>query len=570
MLIPRTYQEQTVNAAFKYMANAGSEPGNPLIAWPTGTGKAFGIALFIKRLFEKWPQMRVMMTAPSEELVEQNYAELKECWPAAPAGIYCSSLKRFDTAFPITFGTIDSIDGNVEKFGRIDILLPDECHRISSAENTRYARVYDHFKKKNKFFFMLGWTATDYRMGQGKLTDEGGLFTEVIYDATTLEAFNWFFAQAFLIPPIAAPTINQVSGEKMAMQGGDFKQSDLQKAFEADRAAGKIYRALAESVAVAQEEGRKSWICFVPGIEACEEVTDILLGMGIPTTFVHSKIKRAERRSRLKAYKRGQFTCMVNNGILTTGFNHKPLDFMIMLRKTASASLWVQMLGRGTRPDYAPGFDLSTFEGRWQAVRASGKLNFRVMDFVGNTARLGPINDPVKPKKPGEKKGSDAPIKICPADKQDASGRFGCGAYNHPSLKTCFYCDFEFPVESAIDDKASTMELVRESKKPDGPVIERFKVDKVTCKANVFGKAPNMLMTYFCGKHKFETYVCIQHTGYARRKAEEWWRSAMGVPGCDVPATLSEALQQVDELRTPSHVLVWMNTKPKEIKAYEY
>lgn len=570
MLVPRSYQDQSCKKAFRYMAEQGANPGNPLIAWPTGTGKAFGISLMITRLLEKWPQMRVMVTAPTEELVEQNYEELKQYWPLAPAGIYCSSLGRFDTQNQIIFGTIDSIDGNQHKFGRIDIMMPDECHRISNKEDSRYHRVYTYFKEKNKFFFMLGWTATDYRMGQGRLTDEGGLFTEVIFDATTLEAFNWFFDEGFLVPPISAPTHETVTMEKTRMTAGDFNAGQLQDQFEADKQSGRIMAALRESVAVAKEEGREHWICFVPGVKACEDVTEMLESMGIPSTFVHSKIKRAERRQRLKDYKAGKYTCMVNNGILTTGFNFKALDFMIMLRKTASASLWIQMLGRGTRPNYAEGFDIQTKEGRLAAIIASGKRNFRVMDFVGNTDRLGPINDPVKPKKPGDKKGNDAPIKVCKMDEEDINGKYGCGNHNHPSLKECFYCNWVFPIPEPEEMKASTAELVRTNKKSDSPIVEPFDVDKVLYSANFKTKKPTIVITYHCGKRKFEEYLCLEHDGYARKFAERMWRDRAINRLDPVPMTISDALIQIDQLRTPRKLLVWTNKKPVEIKGYEY
>lgn len=579
MLIPRSYQRQTVKKIFSWQGSQGSNPGNPLICWPTGTGKAFGISMYITQMMGLHPFARLIITCPTEELVEQNYAELKEFWPSAPAGIYCSSLNRFDTQYPITFATIDSLDGAVDKFGKIDVMIPDECHRIGPKEASRYQRVYSHFKRKNKYFFMVGWTATDYRMGQGKLTDPGGLFTEVIYDATTLEAFNWFFDEGFLVPPIAAPTSTHVSTEKLSMLGGDFKDKDLQAEFERDKLSGKIYMALKESVEVARAEDRHSWIAFVPGKQACEDLTEMLDSLGVRATYIHSGLPRKERRERLKQYKKGLYECMVNNGILTTGFNHKPLDFMIMLRKTASASLWVQMLGRGTRPNYAEGFDISTKEGRIQAIIASGKRNFRVMDFVGNTERLGPINDPVKPKQPGEKKGKDAPIKICPMEdddegtKKDVNGNLGCGAYNHPSAKICFFCPYEFPIASSVEEKASTAALVAPNKKAEGPVVESFYIDKVLYKANFRTTKPTLVVTYHCGKKKYDKYVCLEHEGPAKNYAKRWWREmASGGAEAPVPESIVKALQMIDEgaLNVPRKLLVWTNKKPVEIKGYEY
>jgi DNA repair protein RadD len=40
---------------------------------------------------------------------------------------------------------------------------------------------------------------------------------------------------------------------------------------------------------------------------------------------------------------------------------------------------------------------------------------------------------------------------------------------------------------------------------------------------------------YQCGMRRFSEYVCLEHEGFARRKAEQWWRRLVG-PG-DVPTS---------------------------------
>src|SRR3546814_6440418 len=95
------------------------------------------------------------------------------------------------------------------------------------------------------------------------------------------------------------------------------------------------------------------------------------------------------------AYLAGDFQMMVNNGILTTGFDFPGLDYISMMKATRRSSLWVQMLGRGTRPLYFPEFDLSDREGRLAAIAASQKQNCLVGDFAKNTESLGTIHDTV-------------------------------------------------------------------------------------------------------------------------------------------------------------------------------
>lgn len=35
----------------------------------------------------------------------------------------------------------------------------------------------------------------------------------------------------------------------------------------------------------------------------------------------------------------------------------------------------------------------------------------------------------------------------------------------------------------------------------------------------------SLCVTYRCGVRTFREWVCLDHDGYARRKAEEWWAS---------------------------------------------
>jgi DNA repair protein RadD len=155
------------------------------------------------------------------------------------------------------------------------------------------------------------------------------------------------------------------------------------------------YRALTEAVQIGQS--RRSWTAFASGIDHAIHIAEMLRGtFGIDAAEVHSKMPEKERDRRIEAYKRGELRCIVNKDILTTGFDHPPIDLILMLRPTMSTGLWVQMLGRGTRPydpavhGYLPGFPTK-------------KYDCCVLDYAGNTRRLGPINDPVIPKPKGQR-----------------------------------------------------------------------------------------------------------------------------------------------------------------------
>ena len=116
----------------------------------------------------------------------------------------------------------------------------------------------------------------------------------------------------------------------------------------------------------------------------------------------------------------------------TTGFNHKGVDLIAFMRPTLSVALYVQMAGRGTRPIYAPGADLSTQAGRLAGIADGPKRNCLVLDFAGLVRKHGPV-DMVQPRRPGKGDG-EAPVKLCP----------NCEELVHASARVCQCCGHEF------------------------------------------------------------------------------------------------------------------------------
>lgn len=543
----RDYQEFGVNEFFNYYTNGGK--GNSLLLYPTGTGKSIIIAEIVRRMCTKWTGTRVMMLTHVKELIEQNYEKLTTIWPTAPAGIYSAGAGRKDTMFPITFGGVQSVVKDPSQFGKIDLLIIDECHRIPPTKNTSYQRVIQFLKKVNPNLIILGLTATPYRMGSGKLID-GDMFDHVLVDATSFEAFNWFVDQGYLcsLSPFSTETQIDLTGVKK--QGGDFQQKDLQKATDKEEIT---HNAVCEMVHAAKEQGRKHWLVFATGTDHVDNIVTEIQEQGYSAVGVHSKMPAKQRDENIQLFLDKKVTALVNMGVLTTGFDAPFLDLLAILRATDSPSLWVQILGRGTRTDYAEGYDLTTQQGRLDAIMYSDKPDCLVLDFAANATRLGPINDPVIPKKK-KKGGGDAPIRICDS----------CGFNMHPSIRTCPKCGKEFPPETKFSSSASSEELIAKVKKSaPPPEVHYFKVDRMffARKGGRAGKPDFLDISYHCGLRKFSMPFCLEHEGFASKKARDWWRSATGNDD-NVPKTLLEAIQRFEECRTPVNIRVHTNKKP--------
>lgn len=549
MIVPYYYQADAVAALFAYFA---ANSGNPLVAMPTGTGKSVVIGVFLRAVFEYYPNQRVMMLTHVKELIEQNFKKLLEIWPTAPAGIYSAGLYRREVA-PIVFGGIASLHDKASLFGHIDLLLIDEAHLVSPNAQSMYMAFINAAKLINPKLKVIGLSATCFRTGMGSLT-EGGLFTDIAFDNTRREDFNKLIAEGFLSMLVPKRTGTELDVSGVHMIGGEFNQTELQAAVDREVITSYALRELVEN---GQRENRRSWLIFTTGVQHTEHVADMLVSdFKISARAVHSKIGAIERGMAIEAFKSGHVQCLVNNNILTTGFDHPGIDLIGVLRPTASSILWVQMLGRGTRPVYAPGFDRTTIEGRLAAIAAGPKQNCLVLDFARNTKRLGPINDPVMPRARGKRKGAagTAPVRECEV----------CATYNHASARYCIKCGGEFLREVKFEKTADERELIA-----TGEIeTHELKVDRVTYTRHKKRDRPDSLkVSYFCGFQMFQEWIHLENHAFALHRAHNWWRRRSPV---EPPATVDDALEHVNELLIPSHIRVWISRQHPEIISYAF
>lgn len=529
-LVLRDYQEATLDHLWRYFLQ---QTGNPIVALPTGTGKSVLIAEFVRRACTGYPGTQILMLTHVKELIQQNLHTLVRVWPTAPAGVYSAGLKRREHNPDIVFAGIQSVYERAKIFGHVDLVLIDECHLVSPRSESMYGTFLADLRKSNPRLKVVGFSATPYRMKQGMLTDEGGLFSDIAFDLTGLTAFNWMIAQGWIAPLIPKKTreILDVSGVRMS--GGEFILSDLQDRVDQDAIT---VAALHEAAQLAHT--RNHWLVFASGISHAEHVAACLTDRyNIPASFVHSGLTNEERDRRLRDFKAGKIRAMVNNNILTTGFDYPDIDCIVMLRPTASPGLWVQMLGRGTRP-------------------APNKKNCLVLDFAGNTERLGPINDPILPRKRGKGAPGVAPVRLCEQ----------CGCYSHASSRFCQNpeCGVEFPKNVKITSQASIQDIIAGVV----PELNTYKVQRVVYRVHKKeGRPDSMRVDYYCGLRRFSEYICLDHGGYATRVAQRWWemRSPWGAP-----PTVLDGMRAVDNLKVPAEITVAEKGRYPEICGYSF
>jgi DNA repair protein RadD len=523
LLTPRYYQADCVSALWDYF---NRDKDDPVVAMPTGTGKSLVIAMFNAGVMQQYPSSRLMCLTHVKELIEQNSDKLKEFWPGAPYGIYSAGLKKKQKDWPITFGGVKSVVNCIDDFGHIDLLTVDEAHLINDKSDSDYGTVIGTLRKRNPKLKVIKLTATPYRTGTGMIAPA----KDICYDLTGYKAFNRLIDEGYLCRVISKRTATKLNIKNVGVSNGDYAQGQLEKAIDREDVN---YQAVQEMCQYGYE--RVSWVVFCAGIKHSEHVAKLLNMFGITAAAVHSKMPQADRDAAIKAFKCGKLRCLVNFNVVTTGFDHPPIDFIGMLRPTMSTGLWVQMVGRGTRPS-----------------PDTMKQNCLVLDFAANTPRLGPINDPVIPRPKGSSTPGTPPVRICD----------NCGTYNYASARFCETCGFEFPRLIALNNTAGNEELLRS----DLPQIEWFSVQRVVYNKLVSQKGENFLkVTYVVAgsKKAFSELVALEKTAGLGAKARKWWMQRMGVDSA--PPSVDEALKWVSHLQCPKRIQVHVNKQYPDI-----
>ena len=517
----RPYQTAALDGLFAYWAE---HDGSPLIVLPTGAGKALVIAELIRRLVTDYSGMRILNATHVKELLFQNYQELLGIWPLAPAGLFSAGLGRRDAGAQILFGGVQTIASKTAQIGFVDLVIVDEAHLMPRNSETQYGKLLAGLREINPDLKLVGLTATHYRLGEGLLHEgDGAIFDAVAYEKPVGEMID----EGWLCRPVSKAMDTGYDLTNVGKVGGDFNQGALQAAV--DR-ADVTARAVDEVVAYGK--GRRSWLLFCSGVDHAYHVRDELKSRGVKAAAVAGETPDAERAQILADFKAGRIQAVTNNSVLTTGFNHPGVDLMAMMRPTLSTSLYIQMIGRGLRNVYARRMPLDTVEDRLAAIAAGPKRDCVVLDFAGNVRKHGPI-DLVAPKAPGKGDG-EAPVKLCPT----------CDSLIHAAARVCPDCGHEFP-EPEVKIKATAENTPIVS---TGSAVWQDVEGRTLHRHEKAGGSPSVRVEYLRQSLSIiREWVCPEHSGYARSKADRWWSRHGGE--LPFPRSVDELLRRQDELR---------------------
>ena len=543
MLELRDYQSDAKAALYDYLRR---KDGNPCVVIPTAGGKSICIASVAADAVNLW-HGRVLILAHVKELVEQNSKELKGLCPDPPVGVYSAGLDRRDTKEPVIVAGIQSIYNKIDLFEPFDLVMVDEVHMVPPDGEGRYQTFLNAAKAKNPNVRMVGWTATPFRTQGGLICRPENLFNEVCYEANVKDLID----AGWLSKITAKAGIANADLDHLHIRAGEFVAEDVEKAMGEDRLVATACREIVEKT-----KDRKACLVFCTSVEHCRKVAEQISRFSGEECAVVTGDTPSEKRDEIIRRLKGEsiatdlfggtlpplkYCCNVS--VMTTGTNIRRLDTIALLRPTASAGLYIQMVGRG--------FRLSP---------ETGKTECLVLDYGKNVERFGPI-DAIRITEPPSGGNREPLAKVCPQ----------CRSLVPLSVMLCKECGYQFPRQEAerrtheahADNAAIlsgevTLEThdvtdvlfqvwTKRDAQPDDPHTVR-----VTYRCEAEGGS-----LYDARCCNFSEWVCPEHTGYARSKFEKWWaaRASSDFPMPDKAEDVCEA-DFMGMLRTVKRITV--------------
>jgi len=353
----RQYQTDAIQSGINYFQSKQKTKTrkNAILILPTGSGKSVVIAKILNGV-----QGNTIVLQPSKEILEQNFEKFIKS--GGYANIYSASIgeKRIGK---ITFCTIGSIIEKLYLFEGTENILIDECHLVN-AKGGMYEKLISYFSNAK----VLGLTATPYRLSNDSYGAQLKFITrtrpKIFHDVLYFVQNSVLFDAGYLAK-LQYYSFDVVDRSKLEVNssGTDFTTASLNRLYKSIDMPGHIVRYAKKILAK-----RNNILIFCAMIEEATIVTRNISGAVILT----GETKTKDRERILMDFKKGRIKCLVNVGVLTTGFDFPGLESVLIARSTMSLALYYQIVGRVMRIFTYP--DGTKKEG-W-IIDLGGNINF--------------------------------------------------------------------------------------------------------------------------------------------------------------------------------------------------
>lgn len=364
----RPYQLEAIDQIFAFFKKErllGS--GCPLIVLPTGCGKTRTALAIIATYRFRNPNKRVCWLAHREELLTQTLDNWNAIYASLGHGGIVKGSKN-EVEADLLFCSLSTVarparlQAILDK-GAPELIFVDEAH-VSMADTwVKAIRAFDHAsQEQHGRFFRVGLTATPERSDKKNLAS----LWEIAYHYPVWRAWE----DGYLVRPtpkqVLLPELNL---DELDEEGGDYEPTELARKLLASEV-------VAHTVACLQAHKGRHVLVFCASVQQARETAEALGRAGWVARHLCGDTPRLDRERIVSGFKEGKIKVVCNVGVLTTGADFPVCDVVVVARPTRSRTLYIQMIGRGSRLH-------------------PGKKDTLVIDMVGAEQEHPPIIAPV-------------------------------------------------------------------------------------------------------------------------------------------------------------------------------
>ena len=429
---PRYYQVNAINAAVEAIAKGRDRV---LLVMATGTGKTYTAFQIIWRLWKAGRKKRILFLADRNVLVDQTM--VNDFRPFGPAmaklsthaktieradgsfedlATAISKKRRIDTAYEIYLSLYQAITGPEEQqkifreFSRgfFDLIVIDECHRGSAAEDSAWREILEYFSTATQ----IGLTATPK---ETRYVSNIHYFGEPVYSYSLKQGIADGFLAPYKVIKVHIdrdvegyrPEQGQLDRDGNQVEDRIYNLKDFDRTLVLDERTKLVARKVTQYLKESGNRFQKT-ILFCVDQEHAARMRQALINENSDLVDRnHRYVMRitgsdAQGQAQLDNFidPESKYPVLVTTSrLLSTGVDVQTCRLIVLDREVGSMTEFKQILGRGTR-----------------VHEDTRKLYFTLMDFRGATNHFADPEfdgEPVQIYEPGE----DDPV--TPPDEDD-------------------------------------------------------------------------------------------------------------------------------------------------------
>ena len=388
---PRYYQVNAVNAAVEAIAEGRDRL---LLVMATGTGKTYTAFQIIWRLWKAGRKQRILFLADRNVLVDQTL--VNDFRPFGPAMTKLSTAaktirrgagahRRIDTAYEIYLGLYQALTGpeDDQKIfrtfspGFFDLIVIDECHRGSAAEDSAWREILEYFSAATQ----IGLTATPR---ETRYVSNLHYFGEPVYSYSLKQGIRDGFLAPYKVVKVHVdrdvagyrPERGQRDREGREVEDRIYDTGDFDRTLVLDERTALVARKVTEFLRQSGDRFQKT-IVFCVDREHAGRMRQALVNANADLVEADPRyVMRITGDDPEGAAQLGNFidpesrspVLVTTSRLLSTGVDVRTCRLIVLDRKVGSMTEFKQIVGRGTR-----------------VHEDTRKLFFTLMDFRGAT-----------------------------------------------------------------------------------------------------------------------------------------------------------------------------------------